>query len=274
MKTEPTPEGGPGPVYEQLREKLYADVLYPSELAELMEHAPTWKAFCSLPEAVKEQFAFADDQAEKDPGYKVRERAKGREDKQYYHVTAQHKDLIRKYNLEALVESNPSIKSFFEFADQVYVQASALVTQIAQELEPHIPGIMEQLGSKESRFTLRTLLYTPTNVSDMILADPHYDRSGFTLHLYESHPGLQLLDWDMQWKDAPMGPGHTIVFNGYQMERLTNGALQKTWHRVNRATPPGEQRTSMVFFVPFSDVKKLPMDYRAQDDVPGYRPQA
>ena len=81
------------------------------------------------------------------------------------------------------------------------------------------------------RFTLRFLHYT-NNVKDEIIAAQHFDRGLFTLHLYESHPGLQFLNLDMEWKDAPIKIGKTVVFNAYRGERLANSELQKTWHRV------------------------------------------
>jgi len=258
--------------YQKLKENLFAEVGYPKDLKELFEKTDTWRKFCSLPQEIKEKFSFPEHQEIWDPGYKVRERAKGREDKEYFHITSRNKEFLEYYNLNPLLEEIPALKNFFEFTDSVSQLASKFILEIGKDLDQEIPGLLKQLERGKDKTLLRLLHYTPQKDDDMSLADAHFDRSGFTLHLYESHPGLQYLDWDSTWKDAPIKEGETIIFNGYQMEVITEGKVQKTWHRVLRKKEylNGVNRISMVLFVPFIDTPTYPKEARSQDQFPGY----
>jgi isopenicillin N synthase-like dioxygenase len=261
--------------YPKLKDNLYAEVSYPTTLNAVMNKTILWRDFCNLPQNIKEKFAFPQHQEMWDPGYKIRERSKGREDKEYFHITSQNYEFLKYYDLTNEVNSTPVLKNFFEFAHNVWEKASELVLEIARDLEKDIPGITAQLEKGRDKQLLRLLHYIPTKDDDMSLADQHFDRSGFTLHLYESHKGLQYLDFDNNWKDAPMNETRTIVFNGYQMEVITKGKVQKTWHRVIRKPEyqNGETRISMVLFVPFVDTPTYPKEARSQDLIPGYQPK-
>jgi isopenicillin N synthase-like dioxygenase len=261
--------------YEQLRDNLYATVPYPAELTALMQQATTWRDFCALPSEVKHQFAFPDDQGKKDPGYKERTKTAGRDDKWFYHYMPDNDILLERYYLRPLVAQEPVLQRFFEFAATTHQLIFQLVMDIGRDLEPSVPGIVEQLDRGRNHFTYRYLYYTPPTADDVILAAPHFDRAGFTLHLYESCPGLQLLTRTGQWVDAPIGAGQTVIFTGYRLEVATHGDLQKTWHRVVRHGPAGpeEKRTSILLFVPLVDIPAYPEATRSQDLQPGYAPR-
>ena len=259
--------------YQKLKDNLFAKVQYPDELKETMHGAVAWREFCRLPQETKEHFAFPDHQEIWDPGYKMRERAKGREDKEYFHITSKNNEFLDYYKLNDEVHQSKELENFFAFAENVWKQASALVLEIGKDLDKDIPGLAAQLEKGRDKQLLRLLHYIPKEDDDISLADQHFDRSGFTLHLYESHNGLQYLDFDMVWKDAPIKDGETIVFNGYQMEVITNEKIKKTWHRVvrNKQYKEGETRISMVLFVPFVDTPTYPAEARSQDMIAGYK---
>ena len=93
-----------------------------------------------------------------------------------------------------------------------------------------------------------------------VLAKPHPDKSGFTFHLHESLPGLQVLGRDHVWYDVPLSARETIVFPGMQLQYKDHD-LKALWHRVV-ATPGAEHgRYSMVYFVEF---KRTP-EYKKKD---------
>ncbi len=259
--------------YQKLKDRLFAPVNYPEELKNLMKNTSAWREFCSMPQGTKEQFSFPNHQEMWDPGYKMRERAKGREDKEYFHLTSRNKEFLEYYKLSGLVNKNKRLNDFFEFAHGIWSLASDLVLEIGKELDRDIPGLHQQLIKGRDKQLLRLLHYIPKKDDDINLADQHFDRSGFTLHLYESHHGLQYLGFDNEWKDAPIKKGETIVFSGYQMEVITNGKVQKTWHRVIRKPEyqNNETRISMVLFVPFVDTPTYPRETRSQDMIPGYK---
>jgi isopenicillin N synthase-like dioxygenase len=261
------------PYAAEIKEKLYAKVTYPPELRALMQQVDLWRQFCELPTNEKMRFAFPDQQVgRKDPGYKERERSKGREDKWYFHYTGEVPTILAETGLDKTVAADPLLAEFFTFCQKIYASAQALAVDIAKDLEAEVPGIAAEVAKGQQNMIMRLLYYVPQNASDMSLADPHMDRSGYTLHLFESHPGLELMDFDGNWKPAPMGAGHTIVFGAWQLQKKSNDQLTATWHRVRRI--PGVNdvtpRYSIVFFVPLVDTAWYPNDDRFQNLVPGY----
>lgn len=259
--------------FDQFQEQLYAKVLYPTEVTELMRQADLWRQFCELPMEVKMKFAYPDHQiGRRDPGFKHRERAKGREDKFYFHFTGKSADLIAAYGLTAYVAENELLSKFFTYADTIYQKSQELSLEIAKDLDRHVPGLFEEVREGKDTMILRMLYYKPESPEDMSLADPHIDRGGYTFHLFESHEGLELLDFEENWIPAPMGEGHTITFAGWQLEQKSKQQIRATWHRVRRI--PGvndvEPRIAFVFFTPLEQTKWYPNDDRFQNVQPGY----
>ncbi len=237
-----------------------------------MKDAGKWRAFCALPLSLKEKFVYPEHEGVWDLGYKLRKRTLGREDKEYFHYTPKNGEFLSHYKLEELVKENKAVSDFFEFGDTLYKAVRDLSLDIGRNLGRFLSTLPAELEKGKDLLTLRFLHYTPERAEDESLADAHFDRSGFTLHLFESHPGLQLLNWKMEWKDAPIREGNTVMFTGYQLELLSKGELQKTWHRVVRKKDAlgGESRISIVLFVPFVDTPSYPKEARAQDQTPGY----
>lgn len=72
----------------------------------------------------------------------------------------------------------------------------------------------------------------------------HSDFECFTV-IYQSAPGLELLDTNDTWVTAPVEPGHFIVMIGDMLERWSNGFLTATRHRVPNTS---WTRNSIVMF--------------------------
>lgn len=62
-------------------------------------------------------------------------------------------------------------------------------------------------------------------------AGSHVDFGAVTL-IYSSGPGLEILGAHEQWKRVKPNPSAFIVNTGYILEKLTNGAITATKHRV------------------------------------------
>ena len=85
----------------------------------------------------------------------------------------------------------------------------------------------------------------------------HTDFECITL-LYQTSAGLELLNTEGSWLDAPVREGRIVVLLGDMLERWTNGAFKASGHRV-RNTP--EQRFSIVqFFAVNEDVDVMPLE--------------
>jgi isopenicillin N synthase-like dioxygenase len=101
---------------------------------------------------------------------------------------------------------------------------------------------------------LRLLHYPPVAGSGpSIRAGAHEDINVITLLLGAEEAGLEILDRDGRWLPVTPGPGELAVNVGDMLQRLTNGRLRSTTHRVaNPASARrGHARYSMPFFLHF-----------------------
>jgi isopenicillin N synthase-like dioxygenase len=111
---------------------------------------------------------------------------------------------------------------------------------------------------------LRVLHYPP--VPDdappgAVRSAAHEDINFLTMLVAAKGAGLQLLDRDGAWLPVETEPRNLIVDSGDMLERLTNGVIPSTTHRVVNPEGPNVSRYSMPFFMhPSSDVslKALP----------------
>lgn len=253
---------------DKLRKQLYVDIDYPQHLTKAIGTVEPWKQFCALPLEIKNKFEFLNHQDGADPGYRWRRRSEGREDKEYFHIYPNTFELAEKDGNAELVASTPAVKDFFTYAVEIQKLAFDFALGIQKEMNKDIPGLTGLIEDGKMQSVLRFLHYTNDEKAEVI-ADQHFDRSLFTLHLYESGPGLQFLNWDMEWTDAPIDVGKTVLFNGYRMEEFTQGKLQKTWHRVIR-TGDVKDRVSMVLFVWTPAISSYNREARSQDMQPSY----
>ena len=76
---------------------------------------------------------------------------------------------------------------------------------------------------------------------------PHADTSFVTLLPRENEPGLQVMDEDGEWFWPDCPPGAIVVNFGTYLERLSNGVVRATPHRV--IPPVRGPRFSMPFFM-------------------------
>jgi isopenicillin N synthase-like dioxygenase len=111
---------------------------------------------------------------------------------------------------------------------------------------------------------LRVLHYPP--VADdvepgCVRSAAHEDINFLTILVAARGAGLQLLDRDGTWLPVETEPRNLIVDSGDMLERLTNGVIPSTTHRVVNPAGPNVARYSMPFFMhPSSSVslKALP----------------
>jgi isopenicillin N synthase-like dioxygenase len=100
---------------------------------------------------------------------------------------------------------------------------------------------------------LRLLHYPPiANAPDgAIRAGAHEDINLITLLLGAEEAGLELLTRDGRWIEVTPPPGALVINIGDMLQRLTNGVLPSTTHRVRN--PRGDRaafsRYSMPFFL-------------------------
>lgn len=107
---------------------------------------------------------------------------------------------------------------------------------------------------RDGNSILRLLHYPPIGPdAPGIRAGAHEDINTITLLLGAEEGGLQLLDRDGRWLAVDIAPGELVVNIGDMLQRLTNGRLPSTSHRVMNPPPErrGFARYSMPFFLHF-----------------------
>ncbi|MGN6588927.1 MAG: isopenicillin N synthase family dioxygenase, partial [Sphingomicrobium sp.] len=108
---------------------------------------------------------------------------------------------------------------------------------------------------QDGNSVLRALHYPPQNepTGEHIRAGAHEDINAITLLLGAEEAGLELQTMDGRWIPVSPRPGELVINIGDMLQRLTNGKLRSTSHRVVNPTPDraSKARYSMPFFLHF-----------------------
>ncbi len=141
-------------------------------------------------------------------------------------------------------------KAFTELYTSMDKTSEVLLEAIGRGLD--VPQNFFKDMITDGNSILRTIHYPPTKGQDTqnsIRAAAHGDINLITMLVGATASGLQLLDRDDTWLDVDSKPGQLVVDTGDMMERLTNGVLPATIHRVINPDNDGSERYSMPFFV-------------------------
>ena len=200
--------------------------------------------------------------------------------KEFWHVG---RELPEGHELSEYMADNvwPSeVEGFRETFTKLY---SAFEEAGARVLE----GIALHLGLDRTFFAptvedgnsvMRLLRYPPLEGEEAegaIRAAAHGDINTITLLLGAEEAGLELLTRQGDWKAVDVPEGALVINVGDMLDRLTNGKLRSTTHRV--VNPRGQAayraRYSMPFFLHFRPdymIETLPscIDPQAPDDHP------
>lgn len=145
----------------------------------------------------------------------------------------------------------PDLPGFRETAEAYVTTLSTLARRLlriafeAAEITDHTA-----LSSFDTPTTWLRLLHYPPQPpdpdGDLYGSAPHTDFGALTLLAQDNVGGLQVMNPDGTWLDAPYRPGTLVVNVGDMLHRMTNGRLLSTPHRViNRS---GQTRYSIPFF--------------------------
>ncbi|MDB5188311.1 MAG: hypothetical protein JWO50_831 [Candidatus Kaiserbacteria bacterium] len=214
-----------------------------------------WRAFCALDEKEKRKISGGD--RINDFGYMHRNDSGPTADKkEIFHVTGEHiKELMQKARYVHDQSSISFILALYELLEGLFPVVKEFAINVEEQYK--IPRLAARvLGSKDT-WTIRFVHYY--GVGEPVLAKPHTDRGGFTIHMYESHPGGQYLGRDRAWHDWPINHKESILFPSAGLQFLRN-ELKALCHRVISLddTLHGG-RYSMVGFIDF------PLGHRFDD---------
>ena len=131
-----------------------------------------------------------------------------------------------------------------------------LLTALAPKLGLNADYFDDKVAAGTS--ILRVLHYPPVPADapeGAVRSAAHEDINFITILVAAKGAGLQLLDRDGTWLPVETEPRNLIVDSGDMLQRLTNGVIPSTTHRVVNPQGANVSRYSMPFFMhPASDV--------------------
>jgi isopenicillin N synthase-like dioxygenase len=247
-----------GKSFEEYGFAIIADHGIPDELIQRAEAKS--KAFFALPEEVKRQYHIAGQGGAR--GYTPFgiETAKGysaHDLKEFWHVG---RDLPAGHPFRGHMPDNvwpAEVDSFKDTFQELYATFDRTGLKV-------LKAIARFLKLDEDYFTdtvrdgnsVMRLLHYPAQsepTGEHIRAGAHEDINTITLLLGADEAGLELKTRDGRWIPVSPKPGELVINIGDMLQRLTNGHLRSTSHRVVNPTPDraSHARYSMPFFLHF-----------------------
>ncbi len=218
------------------------------------------KAFFALPEDVKRSYLIPGGGGAR--GYTAFgvETAKGaaaHDLKEFWHVgrelAAGHKyrDVMGDNVWPAEVEGFRAV--FLELYDAFDAAGLKILAAIARFLKVDEDYFADTV--RDGNSVMRLLHYPPQQeaTGNHIRAGAHEDINTITLLIGAEEAGLELKTKDLRWLPVSPKPGELVVNIGDMLQRLTNGRLRSTSHRVVNPAPDraSKARYSMPFFLHF-----------------------
>lgn len=128
-------------------------------------------------------------------------------------------------------------------------------------------------ATRRAPSTMRLLHYPGADMVDdasSVGIAAHTDFECFTL-MYQTAAGLELTDVNGRWRQAPVRVGEFTVILGDMLERLSNGAMKATGHRV--AIAPWQRYSIILFNALDGDCEVAPLaQFVGKDRPPRYEP--
>ena len=178
--------------------------------------------------------------------------------KEFWHVG---RELPEGHALSQFMAPNvwpDEVEGFRETFSDLYAAFEAAGKRILEAIALHLdlPQDFFAATVEDGNSVMRLLRYPPIEGAEAegaIRAAAHGDINTITLLLGAEEAGLELLTTEGEWLAVAPPEGALVVNIGDMLDRLTNGRLRSTTHRV--VNPTGEAayraRYSMPFFLHF-----------------------
>ena len=247
-----------GRSFEEYGFAVLADHGVPQDLIERAEEKA--KAFFALPEQVKKQYALPGQGGARGYtpfGVETAKGAKAHDLKEFWHVG---RDLPDGHKFKAHMPDNvwpEEVTSFRDTFTELFATFDRTGLKVLRAIARYL-GIDEDYfvdTVRDGNSVLRLLHYPPQTepTGEHIRAGAHEDINTITLLLGAEEAGLELLTKDGRWIPVSPKPGELVINIGDMLQRLTNGRLRSTSHRVVNPAPDraSNARYSMPFFLHF-----------------------
>ena len=247
-----------GRSFEDYGFAIIADHGIPDELIHRAEEKA--KAFFALPEDVKRKYLIPGGGGARGYtpfGIETAKGNKAHDLKEFWHVG---RDLPQGHAFRDHMPDNlwpvevPGFKDTFQDLYATFDRVGLKVLKaIARYLD--IDEDYFEDAVRDGNSVLRALHYPPQTepTGEHLRAGAHEDINAITLLLGAEEAGLELLTRDGRWIPVSPRPGELVINIGDMLQRLTNGKLRSTSHRVVNPTPDraSKARYSMPFFLHF-----------------------
>mmetsp|Transcript_1145 Transcript_1145/g.3907 ORF Transcript_1145/g.3907 Transcript_1145/m.3907 type:complete len:297 (+) Transcript_1145:131-1021(+) len=141
------------------------------------------------------------------------------------------------------------VETFEELYARQDVVGRALARGFSEMLDLGDADYLSKLAEPGDFGTIRLMFYPGTEDADADVGiAPHTDFEAFTV-MHQTSAGLQFFE-SGRWLDAPVADDGFLVIIGDSLERLTNGTLKATPHRVLRNS--NGDRFSIIRFHAFA----------------------
>ncbi|MEQ1500290.1 MAG: 2OG-Fe(II) oxygenase family protein [Parcubacteria group bacterium] len=256
----------------ELDTKGYVSIDYPEEVRlAVLKAAKSWKHFCELPILIKKDLPYSNSSA--GVGYELKDGSGVKGDKkENFDLALSANDWIEK-NIHSI--KSPEVSTFLTNSSFLVQLIRPMVFDFAKQVENEfgIEGFLEEVKNGSDVFFIRFIHYFGNREISDETASAHIDQGGFTLHLYESDPGLECLTYDKKWISMPVGDKETVIIPSAQLQLRSGGKLRALAHRVVATKKTAEDgRYSAVCFVQLKNTPKYNKEKwgRLQEMEPGF----
>ena len=247
-----------GRSFEEYGFAVIGDHGIPDELIHRAEDKA--KAFFALPEEIKRKYHIAGGGGARGYtpfGIETAKGAAAHDLKEFWHVG---RELPPGHPFRGHMGDNvwpaevPSFKATFLELYETFDRAGLKILKaIARFLRIDEDYFIDTV--RDGNSVMRLLHYPPIvgEPGSNVRAGAHEDINTITLLLGAEEAGLELLTRDGRWIPVSSMPGELVVNIGDMLQRLTNGKLRSTSHRVVNPAPEraSHARYSMPFFLHF-----------------------
>ncbi|MCX6182228.1 MAG: isopenicillin N synthase family oxygenase [Bacteroidetes bacterium] len=214
------------------------------------------KEFFALPQNIKEQYDGTKTHGQRGYTGKMREHAAGRKIgdlKEFYHIgrsIPNHESSHYQENI--LPKETPD---FGAYTLQTYEQLEKVGRTLLKAMAIYLEQDENYFENKVDKgiSILRPIHYYPLtqeeSVSGAVRAAEHGDINLITILMGASAEGLEVKRQDGKWIPITAVPEQLVVNVGDMLERLTNGKLRSTHHRV--VNPPSAKAGMPRYSIPF-----------------------
>ena len=243
-----------GQSFEDYGFAIIADHGIPNELIHRAEDKA--KAFFALPDDIKIRYLIPGSGGARGYtpfGIETAKGAKAHDLKEFWHVG---RDLPPGHKFRAHMPDNvwPSeVPSFEVTFTELFANFDHTGLKILRAIARYL-GIDEDyfIDTVRDGNSVMRLLHSPPIENEPgipVRAGAHEDINTITLLLGAEEAGLELLTKEGHWIPVSPKPGELVVNIGDMLQRLTNGRLRSTSHRV--VNPPPERRSRSRYSMPF-----------------------